>query len=127
VVVAQVPWARHGAGHTCEFDAQVAWLVTQCSKRGVSELMRIAWHSVGAIIERVWEDTASTFDRFADLTRIGVDEISYKRGHKYLTVVVNHDTGSAEGLVDLRVYAASVAVGFMMSSNSMGVSFPSRR
>lgn len=93
VVVAQVPWARHGAGHTCEFDAQVAWLVTQCSKRGVSELMRIAWHSVGAIIERVWEDTESTFDRFADLTRIGVDEISYKRGHKYLTVVVNHDTG----------------------------------
>lgn len=35
--------------------------------------------------------------------------------------------GSAEGLVDLRVYAASVAAGFMMSSNSMGVSFPSRR
>ena len=40
-----------------------------------------------------------------------------------------HDepAGSAEGLVDLRVYAASVAVGFMMSSNSTGVSFPSRR
>ena len=35
--------------------------------------------------------------------------------------------GAAEGLVDLRVYAASVAVGFMMSSNSTGVSFPSRR
>ena len=35
--------------------------------------------------------------------------------------------GSAEGLVDLRVYAASVAAGFMMSSNSTGVSFPSRR
>ena len=38
-----------------------------------------------------------------------------------------YDWGSAEGLVDLRVYAASVAVGFMMSSNSTGVSFPSRR
>ncbi|PKY98895.1 hypothetical protein CYJ26_05810 [Actinomyces urogenitalis] len=35
--------------------------------------------------------------------------------------------GTAEGLVDLRVYAASVAVGFMMSSNSTGVSFPSWR
>jgi hypothetical protein len=35
--------------------------------------------------------------------------------------------GSAEGLVDLRVYAASVAAGFMMSSNSTGVSFPSLR
>ena len=34
------------------------------------------------------------------------------------------DDGSAEGFVDLRVYAASVAVGFMMSANSTGMSFP---
>ena len=26
--VALVPWARHGAGHTYDFDDQVAWLVT---------------------------------------------------------------------------------------------------
>lgn len=32
-------------------------------------------------------------DLFAGLRRIGIDEISYKRGHKYLTVVVCHDTG----------------------------------
>ena len=55
--------------------------------------MRIAWRTVGAIIDRVWKDTAKTFDPFANLTRIGIDEISYKRGHKYLTVVVDHDTG----------------------------------
>lgn len=27
------------------------------------------------------------------LRRIGIDEISYKKGHKYLTVVVDHDSG----------------------------------
>jgi transposase len=32
-------------------------------------------------------------DRFAGLKRIGIDEISYKRGHRYLTVVVDHDSG----------------------------------
>jgi len=32
-------------------------------------------------------------DQVADLTRIGIDEISYKRGHKYLTCVVDHDSG----------------------------------
>ncbi|MGO4385883.1 ISL3 family transposase, partial [Specibacter sp. RAF43] len=48
---------------------------------------------VGAIITRVWEDTAASFDPFANLSRIGIDEISYKRGHKYLTVVVDHDSG----------------------------------
>jgi transposase len=26
--------------------------------------------------------------------KIGIDETSYKKGHKYMTVVVNHDTGA---------------------------------
>jgi transposase len=91
--VRQVPWARHGAGHSLVFDQQVAWLATQCSKTAVTELMRIAWRTVGAIITRVWADTAGQVDLFAGLRRIGIDEISYKRNHKYLTVVVDHDTG----------------------------------
>lgn len=93
VIVAAVPWARHQAGHTHHFDAQVAWLVTQTSKSATSELMRITWRTVGAIITRVWDDTTKTYDQFADLSRIGIDEISYKRGHKYLTVVVDHTSG----------------------------------
>lgn len=93
VVVASVPWARHDAGHTRAFDEQVAWLATKTSKTAVTELMRVAWRTVGSIIERVWDDTEDLFDRFADLTRIGIDEISYKRGHKYLTVVVDHGSG----------------------------------
>jgi len=93
VVVASVPWARHDAGHTRAFDEQVAWLATKTSKTAVTELMRVAWRTVGSIIERVWDDTEGLFDRFADLTRIGIDEISYKKGHKYLTVVVDHGSG----------------------------------
>ena len=42
---------------------------------------------------RVWADIEQLDDRLAGLRRIGIDEISYKRGHKYLTVVVDHDTG----------------------------------
>ena len=91
--VRQVSWARHGAGHTRSFDQQVAWLATQCSKRAITELMRIAWRTVGAIITRVWADTAAGVDALAGLQRIGIDEISYKRRHKYLTVVVDHDSG----------------------------------
>ncbi|ADU47104.1 ISL3 family transposase [Intrasporangium calvum] len=93
VVVAAVPWARHGAGHTYAFDEQVAWLATQASKTTVTQLMRIAWRTVGSIITRVWADTERQFDRFAGLKRIGIDEISYKRGHRYLTIVVDHDSG----------------------------------
>ena len=93
VTVAQVPWARHGAGHTRDFDDQVAWLVTHSPKQAVSELMRIAWRSVGAIIARVVADGRAAHDPFSDLTHIGIDEISYKKGHRYLVVVVSHTTG----------------------------------
>lgn len=79
VVVAAVPWARHGAGHTRAFDDQVAWLATQASKSTVTQLMRVAWRTVGAIIDRVWADVEAGTDRLAGVRRIGIDEISYRR------------------------------------------------
>jgi transposase len=101
VTVAAVPWARHDAGHTRAFDDQVAWLVTHTSKTAVVELMRIAWRTVGAIAARVVTDARAVQDPFDGLTRIGIDEISFRRGHKFLMVVVDHDTGrlvwAAEG------------------------------
>lgn len=93
VTVAWMPWARHGAGHTRYFDEQAAWLATITSKSAVTELMRVAWRTVGSIITRVWEETSAKLDLFDGLKRIGIDEISYKKGHKYLTVVICHDTG----------------------------------
>jgi transposase len=88
-----VPWARAGAGHTCDFDQQVAWNATHMAKTAVVELIRIAWRTVGAIIDRYWQDVEDCFDRYAGLKRIGIDEIAYKKGHKFLTIVVDHDTG----------------------------------
>ena len=93
VVVAGVPWARHGAGHTIMFDDQIAWLATHTSKTAVTELMRVGWRTVGSIIGRVVARERQRADPFDGLVRIGIDEISYKRGHSYLTVVVDHDTG----------------------------------
>lgn len=93
VVVAAVPWARHGAGHTLAFDDSCAWLATHTSKSAVVELLRIAWRTVGAIVARVGADAEAAIDRFSGLRRIGIDEVSYRRGHRYLTVVVDHDSG----------------------------------
>jgi transposase len=93
VNVAHIPWARAGAGHTVQFDQQVAWLATHSSKSAVAQLMRIAWRTVGAIITRYWQDVEDVFDRFENITRIGIDEIAYKKGRKYLVVAVDHDTG----------------------------------
>jgi transposase len=94
VVVARVPWARHGSWFTREFEDQVAWLATHCSKSAVCELMRISWLTVGRIIERVVaEQSARRGDPLAGLRRIGIDELSYRKGQRYITVVVCHDSG----------------------------------
>ena len=94
VVVARVPWARHGSWFTREFEDQVAWLASQCSKSAVCELMRVSWLTVGRIIERVVaEQSARRGDPLAGLRRIGIDELSYRKGQRYITVVVCHDSG----------------------------------
>jgi transposase len=93
VVVCAVPWARHKARFTRAFEDQAAWLAVNCSKTAVAALMRIAWRSVGGICERVAAEAAREIDLLAGLRRIGIDEISHRKGHRYLTVVVDHDSG----------------------------------
>jgi transposase len=93
VVVCAVPWARHDARFTKAFEDQTAWLVVNCSKTAVAQLMRVAWRTVGAICERVCDEAQQDVDLLDGLRRIGIDEISHRKGQRYLTVVVDHDTG----------------------------------
>jgi transposase len=93
VVVCAVPWARHGSRFTRSFEDQVAWLAVHCSKSATAQLMRIAWRTVGRICERVAGEAQRQVDLLAGLKRIGIDEISHRVGQRYLTVVVDHDSG----------------------------------
>ena len=87
-----VPWARAGARHSRDFEDVVAWLAQRMDKTSVSRLMRCSWEAVDRIVTRV---VAAHIDdaRLEGLYRIGVDEISYRRGRKFLTIVADHDTG----------------------------------
>ena len=91
--VAAVRWARHGARHSRQFDQTVAWLARYCAKRTVAFLFRVAWETVGSIITRAMADVDAVKDRWDNVRRIGIDEVSYQKGHKYLVVVVNHANG----------------------------------
>ena len=93
VVVCAVPWARHGSRFTRSFEDQVAWLAVNTSKTAVAELMRVAWRTVGGIVERVAGEAGRKVDLLDGLRRIGIDEISHRKGQRYLTVVVDHHTG----------------------------------
>jgi transposase len=93
VVVCAVPWARHGSRFTRAFEDQTAWLAVNTSRSAVAQVMRVAWRTVGGICERVAAEAAREVDLLAGLKRIGIDEISHRKGQRYLTVVVCHDTG----------------------------------
>jgi len=89
----RVPWAAAGSRFTRDFEQQVAWLAQRCDLSAVKDYFRVSWSSVRRIVERV---VARAFDgdsALDGLRVIGVDEISYRRHHHYLTVVVDHVSG----------------------------------
>jgi transposase len=93
VVVAAVPWARPGARVTRAFEDTCAWLAAHTTFSVLTALLRVSWRTVAAIVTRVVADLASRTDRLDGLRRIGIDEISHRKGQRYLTVVTDHDSG----------------------------------
>jgi transposase len=67
----------------------VAWLMARSDKSTVKRLLRIDWDTVGRIIKRVCDDELDP-DRLGDLFDAGIDEVSWKRQHNYLTLVADH-------------------------------------
>jgi len=95
VLVAQVPWAAHKSDYTHDFEIAVKWLALHATAKDVAKYFRIKWHTVGAIAKRVQKSfEKEETSRFDGLEAIGIEETSYKKGHKYMTVAVNHSTGA---------------------------------
>lgn len=95
VTAEAVPWARAGSRSTRAFEDSVVWLARAAAKTVVAELLRVDWQTVGRMIERVVAEHTRNRDGdgLDDLRRIGIDEVAYRKGHRYLMCVVCHDTG----------------------------------
>jgi len=87
-----VPFARPGSEFTRDFERLVAWLATRTDKSTIKRVLRIDWDTVGRIIKRVCDDELDP-DRLNDLFDIGIDEVSWKKQHNYLTLVADHRRG----------------------------------
>jgi transposase len=92
VLVEAVPFARHRSGFTRDFEDVTAFLATKTDKTTIARFLRVDWDTVGRICERVVA-TELDEDRLAGLVNIGVDEISWRKHHKYLTLVTDHTSG----------------------------------
>lgn len=90
-----VPFARPGSRFTRGFEDGCLWLTRHAPKSVVAALMRVDWATIGRMLGRL---SAERLAREGDLAGmalrlIGVDEVSHKRGHRYLTVVTCHERG----------------------------------
>jgi transposase len=93
VLTESVPWARPAAKMTRAFDDTVAWLAAHSPASAVCEFMRVSWRTVQRVVSRVIADATGDADPLKGLQRIGIDEMSYRKGHRYITVIVDHDSG----------------------------------
>jgi transposase len=91
-LVEGVPFARDGARFTRDFENLVAWLATKTDKTATCRLTRIDWATIGRVIERVGEELIDG-DRLGDLFEISIDEVAWRKGHRYLTLVGDHRRG----------------------------------
>jgi transposase len=93
VVAEEIPWCSLSTSRfTTFFEEAVAFLVQRCDKTSVQEMFNIAWVTVGQIVKRVVQ-RYHPGDPLDGLTAIGIDEISYRKGHKYVTTITDHNTG----------------------------------
>lgn len=92
VKVEAVSWAEHGARHTTQFDDLVTWLARCMDKTAVSVFARTSWRTVGRIIERVVRRRKDPID-LTKLRAIAIDELSFRKGHHYLTLVTDLESG----------------------------------
>lgn len=89
VVTEAVPFARPGARFTRDFEDLTAWLATTMDRTAITRLVRVDWDTVGRIIERLIGEKLDP-GRLDNLFVIGVDDVSWRRGQQYLTLISDH-------------------------------------
>jgi transposase len=85
-----VPWAEPDSGFTRPFEEFIAYLAQRTDKTTIVAMTGIAWRTVGRIVERVVARHTGG-DRLEGLRSIGIDELSYRRHHRYVTIVTDHE------------------------------------
>jgi len=99
--VAMVPWARHASAFTRAFEDLVVHDAVVGNKQAAADRYGISWRAVNNMCVRLANEALGRVDLLDGLIAIAIDEVKYKKGHKYLTVVCDHVTGrviwAAEG------------------------------
>jgi transposase len=90
VLLVGVPWARAGSGFTLLFEALLMAMMEEMPVKATGQL-------VGEHDTRLWRvllhyvDQARAQEDHSEVTKVGVDETSHKRGQSYVTLFADLD------------------------------------
>lgn len=88
------PWATKGSRFTLLFEAYIMVLAAEMPVKAIADMVGEYDQRIWKIIDRNVEEALAKED-YSDITKIGLDETSSKRGHNYVTVVVDLDKRKA--------------------------------
>jgi len=91
--VAAVPWARHDTAFTRALEDIVVHDAVVSNKQAAADRYGLSWRAVNNACVRLAEEALGRVDLLDGLVAIAIDEVKYKKGHRYLTVVCDHFTG----------------------------------
>lgn len=104
--VVKAPWARSPyARFTLKFEAYAMLLVQTMSMNEARRLLRISRTAMLHIAE-YWVEKAIREDDLSSITRLSIDETSFRRGHSYVTVIGSPEQKRVIGVEEGRDVAA---------------------
>lgn len=87
-----VPWARPGSGFTLLFEAYTMKLIeSEMPVSSVAKRVKVTAPRIWRVFHH-WVSKAREDITLADVSRIGIDETSSRKGHNYITNFVDLDT-----------------------------------
>jgi len=90
----RVPWSEPRSRYTAEFEAAVIDWLHDSSISAIASHMRMSWNAVAGIQQRAVVRGLLRREKNEPAERLGIDETSFKKGHDYITVIHDGDTGA---------------------------------
>ena len=84
----EVPWARQGTGFTLLLEAFLLTLSKESTVKGVERITGVTDKRIWNILDHYVSQAVQEIDS-SNMTSIGIDETSQKRGHNYVTLAVD--------------------------------------
>jgi len=104
VLQVEVPWAERNSRFTLLFEAMAINWLKEASINAVSRRLGLSWNAIDGIMRRAVERGLSA-RQSVDYHHLAVDEVSSKKGHRYLTIISN-DSGQVVDIRDDRTKAS---------------------